>query len=292
MEYPTILGSPIAGTVHALGANVSKVSVGDRVTCGTLVLGRKKPMYGGLQRFCVVHETEIIDIGPDVPFTTAVTLASYTPPSALFSPNRLGLARPSIPAKELQGSEKGKKIVIWGGSSAMGALAVSYAKLAGYTVISTCGAHNIDFVKGLGADHVFDHSSEDTVEKIRGLFPVDYWFDTIALPSTITTILKVLEGQKAHILTLLPVTLPGYPKLPEGVTAQMHLFSTFAEENREWRDWALAKGGFMEKAIQSGALKGVPAEVVGGLESVAEGVEKVHKGVSAKKIVVEPWAKL
>jgi len=29
--------------------------------------------------------------------------------------------------------------------------------------------------------------------------------------------------------------------------------------------------------------------VLGGLEEVVEGIEKVHTGVSGKKIVIEPW---
>lgn len=62
MDYPCILGSPVAGVVEALGAGVSKVSVGDSIVCGTKVLVHKKPMYGGLQRFCVVDESEVVEV--------------------------------------------------------------------------------------------------------------------------------------------------------------------------------------------------------------------------------------
>lgn len=58
----------------------------------------------------------------------------------------------------------------------------------------------------------------------------------------------------------------------------------------EWHAHFLARGSFLEKAIKSGVLKGFPAEVIGGLDNVAEGIEKVHSGVSGKKIVVQPWA--
>ena len=176
----------------------------------------------------------------------------------------------------------------------MGSLSISYAKLAGYTVIRTSSPHNFDLLKACGADYIFDHSDPATVNKIRDLFPIDYWLDTISLKPSVSTILKILapEGQpvtKANILVLLPPVMFGITEFPEGTTVQFHRFSTHAPENAEWHKYFLTRGGFLEQAIKSGALKAVPAEVLGGLESVAEGIEKVHTGVSGKKVVIEPW---
>ncbi|KAF2681811.1 GroES-like protein [Lentithecium fluviatile CBS 122367] len=294
IDYPGVLGSPISGTVEALGAGVDKVAVGDRLVCGTKVFAHKKAKYGGHQRFAVVDESEIIMIG-DLDFATATTLGSYTPPGALFGSTTLNMHYPYVPALPLPPAEQGKKILIWGGSSAMGSLSISYAKAAGYTVISTCSPHNFELLKSLGADHIFDHSDPATVDSIRNLFPINYWFDTISLPPTLTTIFKILapsEGEvtKADILLLLPPTMPGMPQLPDGVTVRMHRFSTHAPENVDWNKWFLGRGGFIEKGIKSGVIRGVPPERIGGLEKVAEGIERVAKGVSGQKLVVEPWA--
>jgi NADPH:quinone reductase-like Zn-dependent oxidoreductase len=62
VEYPAVLGSPVAGVVKAIGAGVSKVEVGDRVVCGTKIFSHKKAKYGGLQRFSVVDESEIVEV--------------------------------------------------------------------------------------------------------------------------------------------------------------------------------------------------------------------------------------
>ncbi|KAH5254458.1 hypothetical protein HBI67_151950 [Parastagonospora nodorum] len=293
-EYPAVLGSPVAGVVEKVGAGVTKVSGGERVVCGTKVFSHKKAKYGGLQRFSIVDASEVVEIG-DVKFTKAVTLASYTPPGALFGKSTLGMHWPTVPASPLPASEQGKKIVIWGGSSAMGSLSISYAKQAGYTVISTSSPHNFGLLKECGADYIFDHSDPATISQIRDLFPVDYWFDTISLKPTVSTIFQILapEGKpvtKANILVLLPPVMFGNPELPEGITVQFHRFSTHAPENEGWQEHFLASGGFIEKAIKAGVLKGVPANVLGGLEKVAEGIEKLHVGVSAQKIVIEPWA--
>lgn len=281
---------------------------------GTKVFVHKKAKYGGLQRYTVVDESEIVEVSRallciipectadalcnkigDTDFARAVTLGSYTPPGALFGTTTLNMHRPTIPASPLPANEQGKKILIWGGSSAMGALSISYAKQAGYTVVSTCSPQNFNLVKSVGADYVFDHSSAGVVEDIRSLFPIHYWFDTIGLPSTMSTIVKILapEGKpvtKANILTLLPPAMPGMPQLPEGITAQMHRFSTHAPENAEWQKWLLDRGGFLEQGIKSGVIKGVPPELIGGLEKVANGIEAVFNGVSGKKVVFDPWA--
>lgn len=69
VEYPAVLGSPVAGTVEALGPGVSKVAVGERVVCGTKVFVHKKAKYGGLQRFSIVDESEVIEVCPLYPFS-------------------------------------------------------------------------------------------------------------------------------------------------------------------------------------------------------------------------------
>lgn len=77
----------------------------------------------------------------------------------------------------------------------MGSLSISYAKQAGYTVISTSSSHNFDLLKACGADYIFDHSDPDTVRKIRNLFPVDYWLDTVSLKLTVSMIVEILAPE-------------------------------------------------------------------------------------------------
>jgi NADPH:quinone reductase-like Zn-dependent oxidoreductase len=205
--------------------------------------------------------------------------------------------RPTILASLLRTSEQGKKILIWSGSSAMGSLSISHAKAAGHIVINTSSPHNFDFLRSCGADHVFDHNDPATINAIRDLLLIDYWFDTIALKPSLSTLIKILAPErepvnKANILILLPHVMTDLKTkdFPEGVTTQFHRISTHAPENADWQEHFLARGSFLKQAIKSGVLKGVPAEVVSGLDSVAGAIEKVYDGVSGKKIVVEPWA--
>jgi NADPH:quinone reductase-like Zn-dependent oxidoreductase len=62
VEYPAVLGSPVGGVVQALGDGVTKVAVGDRITCGTKIFTQKKSKYGGMQRYTLVDESEVIEV--------------------------------------------------------------------------------------------------------------------------------------------------------------------------------------------------------------------------------------
>lgn len=47
--------------------------------------------------------------------------------------------------------------MIYGGATATGILGLQFAKLSGFTVVTTCSPSNFDYVKSLGADAVFDY---------------------------------------------------------------------------------------------------------------------------------------
>jgi NADPH:quinone reductase-like Zn-dependent oxidoreductase len=50
--------------------------------------------------------------------------------------------------------QDGQRVFVNGGSSSVGGYAIQIAKTKGYTVVSSCSAKNIDYVKSLGADEV------------------------------------------------------------------------------------------------------------------------------------------
>ncbi|CEL52090.1 alcohol dehydrogenase [Rhizoctonia solani AG-1 IB] len=56
--------------------------------------------------------------------------------------------------------ESGQHILINGGSSSVGSLAIQIAKARGCNVTTSCSAANIDLVKSLGADEVVDYTAQ------------------------------------------------------------------------------------------------------------------------------------
>ena len=182
----------------------------------------------------------------------------------------------------------------------MGALSISHANAAGYTVIATCSTHNFEFVKARGASHVFDYNNEEeTLKAIRELGTIDHIYDCVSLPSSISALIKLfssswgMEKKEVTIYTLTPPSMYGNPTLPEGLNAKLVLFRSSAPENTELVEWMLKKGGYLETGLKDGWLRGVDGESIGGLESVAKGLERRRvvglKGVSARRLIVEPW---
>jgi NADPH:quinone reductase-like Zn-dependent oxidoreductase len=69
-------------------------------------------------------------------------------------------------------------LLIYGGSTATGSLAIQFAKLSGLTVVVTCSPRNFEYVKSLGADAAYDYNSptcskdikEYTKDKLKHVF--------------------------------------------------------------------------------------------------------------------------
>lgn len=89
----------------------------------------------------------------------------------LFHPDYLGLDMPQIPAptKNMGKAGKPRTVIITGGASSVGSNAVQLAVSAGYQVLSTSSAKNFDYVKSLGATHVFDYKSKTLVKDLLGV---------------------------------------------------------------------------------------------------------------------------
>ena len=58
-------------------------------------------------------------------------------------------------------------ILIYGASTATGAIAIQYARLSGLDVIAVCSSRNFEYVKSLGATTVFDYNSPTCAADIK-----------------------------------------------------------------------------------------------------------------------------
>ncbi|PYI26065.1 GroES-like protein [Aspergillus indologenus CBS 114.80] len=157
-----LVGCDYAGIVEEVGKNVQgKFQKGERV-CG-FVHGANavEPEDGAFAEYIVAKADLSTPIPANLSFQEAATLGVgiTTVGQALYQ--SLKLAPPTAPTAAAE------PLLIYGGSTATGALAIQFAKLSGYTVLTTCSPHNFDLVKQLGADAAFDYKDPNTPAEIR-----------------------------------------------------------------------------------------------------------------------------
>jgi NADPH:quinone reductase-like Zn-dependent oxidoreductase len=136
----TRLGVDFAGTVEAVGKNVTKFKPGDEVFGGR---------DGAFAEYVCVREPRAVALKPaNITFEQAasVPIAAIT---ALQGVRDKGKVQP------------GQKVLINGASGGVGTFAVQIAKSFGADVTGVCSTRNLDMVRSLGADHVIDYTKED-----------------------------------------------------------------------------------------------------------------------------------
>jgi len=157
-----LIGCDYAGIVEAVGKDVKKPwKKGDRI-CGFAHGGNAvQPEDGTFAEYIVVKGDVQMKIPDHMSFQDAATLGVgiNTVGQGLYQ--SLKLALPTEPIKDAT------PILIYGGSTATGTLAIQFAKLSGYKVITTCSPRNFDLVRSLGADSVFDYKDPRSATEIR-----------------------------------------------------------------------------------------------------------------------------
>jgi len=134
------LGVDFAGTVEAVGKNVTQFKPGDEVFGGR---------DGAFAEYVCPRADRAVTLKPaNITFEQAasVNIAGIT---ALQAVRDKGKVQP------------GQKVLINGASGGVGTFAVQIAKSFGAEVTGVCSTRNLDMVRSLGADHVIDYTKED-----------------------------------------------------------------------------------------------------------------------------------
>lgn len=214
-------------------------------------------------------------------------LGALTCGQGLFQ--KLKLATPDKPTSSAE------TILIYGGSTATGALGIQLLKLSGYQVVTTCSPRNFDYVKSLGADAAFDYSSSDCVEQIKKFAnnKLQYTWDTIALEGSVKICAAALESG-GHYASLLPVK--DFPR-DDVSNASTLLYSVYGEAVdkpffktegiAEDYDFGVKFTNILRKLIKEDKIKvHKPKLMDGGLDGILEGLSLLQSDkVSGEKLV-------
>jgi len=288
VQYPAVLGEDVAGEVIEVGSGVSRFKVGDRVLgFVTNQTSGGKHSQGAFQAYTVLRSNVTSTIPDSLSYESAcvIPLCLSTAASGMFSKDFLALEYPTVPPKPT-----GQTLLVWGGSTSVGCMAVQLAVSAGYKVISTASPKNFDLVKKLGASQVFDYNSPTVVSDLIEAFKGKTCAGAVAIGHALTTATSGLaeacievvaksEGKK-FVATAQP---PPRDILP-GVEARFILGGSL-KDNEVGK---VIYEDFLPKALAVGQFVAGPDPVVvgKGLEYIQEALEVQKKGVSAKKVVV------
>ncbi|EPE32021.1 GroES-like protein [Glarea lozoyensis ATCC 20868] len=158
----TIIGCDYAGEVLEVGSAVKKpFKKGTRV-CGFCHGGNSvNQSVGAFGEIITVKGDIQIEIPSNLSYEEAATLGVGITTVGQGLYQSLELPLPNQPTAEKT------YILIYGGSTATGALAIQFAKLSGLTVVTTCSPGNFEYVKSLGADAAFDYNSPTCAKDIN-----------------------------------------------------------------------------------------------------------------------------
>jgi NADPH:quinone reductase-like Zn-dependent oxidoreductase len=134
-----VRGSDVAGTVEAVGANVTRFQPGDEVfgTCD-----------GAFAEYASAKEERLALKPATLTFEQAAAIATsgFTALQGL---------------RDRGETEAGQKVLVIGASGGVGTSAVQIAKALGAEVTGVCSTRNVDMVRSIGADHVIDYTRQD-----------------------------------------------------------------------------------------------------------------------------------
>ncbi|MDB5485848.1 MAG: quinone oxidoreductase [Tardiphaga sp.] len=140
-------GLEVSGEVVAIGDGVTKHKLGDKVM--SLVAG------GGYAQYCIAQDAQAMT----VPDALTMQEAGATAETLMTVWHNVF---------ERGGLRAGETLLIHGGSSGIGTMAIQLAKAFGATVIVTVGSQEkADACTKLGADHAINYKTQDFVEQTK-----------------------------------------------------------------------------------------------------------------------------
>lgn len=142
-------GLEVAGTVVAVGDGAGAEWLGQKVCA--LANG------GGYAEYCAVPAGQCLPVPSGLPLAEAAAL-----PETLFTAWHNVFQRGAV--------RDGEVLLVHGGTSGIGSMAIKLARLFAVTVIATCGSDaKCEAALAMGADHAINYRAADFVAEVRAL---------------------------------------------------------------------------------------------------------------------------
>ncbi|MCP5028651.1 MAG: NAD(P)-dependent alcohol dehydrogenase [Actinomycetia bacterium] len=153
----TVLGNEFAGTVEAIGREVTAFQVGNRV------FGYNEGPFGAHAEYMTIPEDGSVATIPAASTFEDVVAATEGAHYALSFINKAKIGT-------------GQDVLVNGATGAIGSAAVQLLKNLAVTVTAVCATEHITLVEELGADRIIDYTTEDFTKDGQGF---DVVFDAV-----------------------------------------------------------------------------------------------------------------
>lgn len=174
----SILGNEFAGEIVAIGKNVRSYKTGDRV------FGYNDSTFGCHAEYVVMKENAALTFIPEN--------LDYEQAAALTEGAHYALC--DIRAAKVTA---GQKVLVNGGTGAIGSAAIQLLKYFGAEVTAVCASQHVDLVRSLGAEVAIDYTKEDFTRLNKEF---DFVFDAVG-KSTYGKCRKILKKKGIYIST-------------------------------------------------------------------------------------------
>lgn len=252
----------------------------------------------GLQQYALLSEEASAKVPKHLTTDDAASFPvnAVTSFSALFHPTGgFGFPAP-FPDDEEKEDLSNETLLIIGGGSNVGRLAIQYAKLAGVgKIITIASASNKIALKAAGATHIIDrHQSEANIKtaievispggatRIYDCVSWDYTFSVSLLSSTAPSTLLALHPAEGAIEEIKKRGLEGTAKAQFVLGNSQYMQPLTASFWKALPDW-----------IEEGALGVSKYSIIEGLDlnGVEKGLDAYRDGSPVVPVVVRPWGK-
>ncbi|KAM3377182.1 prostaglandin reductase-3 [Capsicum galapagoense] len=281
---PLDSGFEAVGIIAAIGDAVRNLKIGMPAAIMT---------FGGYAEFTMVPAKHILPVAKPAPEVLAMLTSGLTA---------------SIALEKAAQMESGKVVLVTAAAGATGQFAVQLAKLAGNTVVATCGGNEkAKLLKDLGVDRVIDYKAEDIKAVLKKEFPkgtdivyesvggemFDICLNALAVYGRLVVIGMISQFDFESQLTKISLQYQGehgwkprnYPGICEKLLAKSQTVAGFflIQYAHLWQEHL----DRLVNLFSSGKLKiAIDPKQFVGLHSVADAVEYLHSGKSAGKVVV------
>ncbi|KAL8880456.1 MAG: hypothetical protein Q9198_002136 [Flavoplaca austrocitrina] len=301
---PTVGATPgcdFAGDITAIGSGLTtSLGIGDSV-CGAVFGNNPEALdNGAFAEYVVVPGSLVFRIPETMSYQTAATLGVGMSTIGLALYHKLGLPLPSPQPQAF--TEKAKYVLVYGGGTSTGILAIQTLRRSGLLPITTCSPETFEMAKSYGAAKSFDYKSPVCGAEIRRYTQdsLEYVLDCISTVESMKICYAAI-GSKGGKYMGLEVPPSQATSLRQDVTTDWIIMFTMFDQPIRWRkpfnreaqpeDRRFADEWFQvaQKLLNAGLI--MPQgyeERSGGLSGVVGGVDDLRKGKVTRTKLVYP----